>query len=511
MALAVEAAAKNGSRVRYSMRTNEIPHVFLLRSLPLLYLQVAMKPFLDDDFLLETETAVRLYHEYAESEPIIDYHCHLSPALIAQNHKFANLTQIWLGGDHYKWRAMRSNGVSERYCTGDASDWEKFEMWARTVPSTLRNPLYHWTHMELRRPFGVGNTLLDPSTARRIYDHCNAKLAEDAFSTQGLLRQFNVVVVCTTDDPVDDLHAQLAQAQAAGATTRLVPAWRPDRAMALDDAAAWNRYVDQLQAVANTAIASLDDLLAALQKRHDFFHQAGCRLSDHGLERVLALPYTEAEVRGIFAKARGGSPLSPLERDKLGAALLYELALMDHAAGWTQQLHLGAMRNNSTRMLRSLGPDTGFDSIGDFPQAQSLARFLDRLDAQNRLGKTILYNLNPADNEVLATMIGNFQDGTIPGKIQLGSAWWFLDQKDGMERQLGALSALGLLSRFVGMLTDSRSFLSYSRHEYFRRLLCNLLGGDVEKGLLPADFGLLGNMVRDICYRNAREYFGFGA
>jgi glucuronate isomerase len=469
-----------------------------------------MKPFLGEDFLLETKTAERLYHEYAAQEPIIDYHCHLSPALIASNHKFANLTQIWLGGDHYKWRAMRSNGVSERYCTGDASDWEKFEMWARTVPFTLRNPLYHWTHMELRRPFGIVNKLLDATTAREIYQHCNAKLAQDAFSTQGLLHQFGVVVVCTTDDPVDDLAAHQQHAKNAAVTTRMLPTWRPDKAMMFDDLAAWNLWVDKLQAVASVAIASFDDLLTALKKRHDFFHQLGCRASDHGLERVLVEPYTEGDIRAAFAKARRSSALSPLERDQLSSALLHELALMDHAAGWTQQLHLGAMRNNSTRMLRALGPDTGFDSIGDFPQAQALARFLDRLDSTGQLCKTILYNVNPADNEVLATMLGNFQDGSCPGKIQFGSAWWFLDQKDGMERQLGALSALGLLSRFVGMLTDSRSFLSYPRHEYFRRLLCNLLGKDVESGLLPNDMGLLGNMVRDICFRNARDYFGFG-
>jgi glucuronate isomerase len=468
-----------------------------------------MKPFLDESFLLETRTAERLYHEYAAPQPIIDYHCHLPPDAIAENQKFTSLTHIWLGGDHYKWRAMRSNGVSERYCTGDASDWEKFEMWARTVPYTLCNPLYHWTHMELKRPFGIENKLLDPSTARAIYDHCNARLTEDAFSTQGLLRQFHVEVVCTTDDPVDDLHAHRQHARHATATTRLLPAWRPDKAMILDDVVAWNLWVDKLQSASETAIASFAEFLVALQKRHDFFHQIGCRISDHGLERVLVESYTEQEIRDIFAKARRQLPLSPLERDKLGSALLYELALMDHAAGWTQQLHLGAMRNNSTRIMRSLGPDTGFDSIGDFPQAQALARFLDRLDASNQLCKTILYNLNPSDNEVLATMLGNFQDGSCPGKIQFGAAWWFLDQKDGMERQLRTLSALGLLSRFVGMLTDSRSFLSYSRHEYFRRLLCNLLGADVEKGLLPADMELLGNMVRDICYRNARAYFGF--
>jgi glucuronate isomerase len=469
-----------------------------------------MKPFLSDDFLLTTKTAERLYHEYAAREPIIDYHCHLSPALIAANHQFANLTQIWLGGDHYKWRAMRGNGVPERYCTGDASDWEKFEMWARTVPFTLRNPLYHWTHMELKRPFGIANRLLDGTTAREIYEQCNAKLALPEFSTQGLLRQFSVLVVCTTDDPVDDLQAHRAHAANAAATTRLLPTWRPDKAMMLDDVAAWNLWLDKLATAAAVSIASFDDLLAALQARHDFFHQMGCRISDHGLECIPAEPYTEQEIRAAFAQARRGSAPSPRERDQLGSALLYELALMDHRAGWTQQLHLGAMRNNNTRMLRTLGPDTGFDSIGDFSQAQALARFLDRLDAGNRLCKTILYNLNPADNEVLATMLGNFQDGSCPGKLQLGAAWWFLDQKDGMERQLGALSALGLLSRFVGMLTDSRSFLSYSRHEYFRRLLCNLLGRDVEDRLLPSDLGLLGNLVRDICFRNARDYFGFG-
>jgi glucuronate isomerase len=468
-----------------------------------------MKPFLDDDFLLDSETAARLYHDYAAAEPIIDYHCHLSPALVAADHKFANLTQIWLGGDHYKWRAMRSNGVPERYCTGDASDWEKFEMWARTVPFTLRNPLYHWTHMELKRPFGVSGQMLDATTARAIYDHCNAKLAEDAFSTQGLFRQFRVEVVCTTDDPTDDLQAHRAHARLPGAATRLLPTWRPDRAMSFDDLPAWNQWVDRLQAVANTSIGSLADFLGALQKRHDFFHQTGCRISDHGLERIAAAPYTDGEAAAIFARARAAAPLSPDDRHKLASALLYDLALMDHAAGWTQQFHLGALRNNNTRMRRRLGPDTGFDSIGDFSQAAAMARFLDRLDADDRLAKTILYNLNPADNEVLATMIGNFQDGTVPGKIQFGAAWWFLDQKEGMERQLGALSALGLLSRFVGMLTDSRSFLSYSRHEYFRRLLCNLLGGDVERGLLPADMDLLGGMVRDICYRNARAYFCF--
>jgi glucuronate isomerase len=468
-----------------------------------------MRPFLDENFLLETQTAVRLFHDYAVDQPIIDYHCHLPPDQLANNHQFSTLTQIWLNGDHYKWRAMRSNGVPERFCTGDASDWEKFEMWAQTVPYTLRNPLYHWTHMELRKPFGVKDTLLDSSTARSIYDHCNHKLAQDDFTTQGLLKQFGVVVVCSTDDPVDSLEAHRKHAGKVGAATRLLPTWRPDRAMAVSDLQAWNLWVEKLQAVSHVAVDSFETLLAALRRRHDFFHQVGCRISDHGIDRVWAEPYTAKKIESIFAKARAMRALSPIERDQFRSAMLYDLAIMDHASGWTQQLHLGAMRNNSTRMMQSLGPDTGFDSIGDYPQASALGRFLDRLDSTNQLCKTILYNLNPADNEVMATMLGNFQDGTCPGKIQLGSAWWFLDQKDGMERQLGALSALGLLSRFVGMLTDSRSFLSYSRHEYFRRLLCNLLGNDVEKGLVPHDMDLLGNMVRDICFRNARAYFGF--
>jgi glucuronate isomerase len=468
-----------------------------------------MKTFLDDNFLLGSKTAELLYHDFAEDQPIVDYHCHLPPAQIADNHRFATLTQIWLYGDHYKWRAMRSNGVDERYCTGDASDWEKFEMWARTVPSTLRNPLYHWTHMELKRPFGVVGKLLDGSTARAVYEHCNRKLSEEAFSTQGLLSQFQVRVVCTTDDPVDDLAAHQRYAKHGNGVTTLLPTWRPDKAMLLDELAAWNDWVDKLAQVSRVAVQSFDDLLSALGRRHDYFHQLGCRISDHGIERVPAASYTAQEIGTIFGKARTRQPLAPMDKEKLASALLYELALMDHASGWTQQLHLGAMRNNNTRMLRHLGPDTGFDSIGDYPQAQALARFLDRLDADDRLGKTIVYNLNPADNEVMATMIGNFQDGSCPGKLQLGSAWWFLDQKDGMERQLNALSALGLLSRFVGMLTDSRSFLSYSRHEYFRRLLCDLLGADVERGLLPNDMPLLGGMVRDICYENARDFFRF--
>jgi glucuronate isomerase len=468
-----------------------------------------MKPFLDDNFLLETKTAERLFHDYAKDQPIIDYHCHLPPGQLANNHSFATLTQIWLNGDHYKWRAMRSNGVPERYCTGDVSDFEKFEMWAKTVPYTLRNPLYHWTHMELKNPFGVKDMLLDSSTARTIYDHCNTKLAQADFSTQGLLRKFQVVVVCSTDDPVDLLEAHLQHAKNPANYTKLLPTWRPDKALALHDLSAWNTWVDTLQAVSNVSIGSFAEFMTALKKRHDFFHEIGCRISDHGIEQIWAAPYTDTQISAIFAKARAHKVIAAEELEQFRSAMLFEFAILDHSRGWTQQLHLGAMRNNSSRMLRTLGPDTGFDSIGDYAQASALGRFLDRLDSQNQLCKTILYNLNPADNEVLATMLGNFQDGSCPGKIQFGSAWWFLDQKEGMERQMNALSALGLLSRFVGMLTDSRSFLSYSRHEYFRRLLCNLLGNDVEQGLIPNDMGLLGNMVRDICFRNARDYFGF--
>jgi glucuronate isomerase len=468
-----------------------------------------MKPFLDENFLLQNATAVELYHEHAKPQPIIDYHCHLSPAQIADNHRFSSLTEIWLDGDHYKWRAMRTNGVPERFITGDASHWEKFEAWSRTVPATLRNPLYHWTHLELAFPFGVRNKLLGPDSAREIYDHCNALLRQDEFTTQGLLRQFKVLVVCSTDDPADTLEPHLRHARAKDAFTKLLPTWRPDKALFVHDLAAWNDWVERLSAVADVSIGSYEQLLAALQKRHAFFHDAGCRASDHGLERMYAADYNDAEIAGIFAKARAGRPLGELEIEKFRSALLYDLAILDYERGWVQQFHLGALRNNSSRALQRLGPDTGYDSIGDFPQAAALVRFLDRLDGANRLAKTVLYNLNPADNEAFATICGSFQDGSTPGKLQLGSAWWFLDQLDGMEKQLNALSNMGLLGRFVGMLTDSRSFLSYSRHDYFRRLLCNILGREVEQGLLPNDRGLLGNLVRDVCFRNVREYFGF--
>ncbi|WP_128544321.1 glucuronate isomerase [Larkinella soli] len=464
-----------------------------------------IKSFLDEDFLLQTETARRLYHEYARAMPIIDYHCHLPPDQIAADRRFENLTQIWLYGDHYKWRAMRTNGIPERYCTGDASDYEKFEKWAETVPYTMRNPLYHWTHMELKNPFGV-ETVLNKNTAREVYDACTEQLP--GLSTRTLLKHFNVRVVCTTDDPLDSLehHRTIADADFG---VRVLPTFRPDKAMAADDVATFQAYVSRTAEVCNREIRTLDDYLECLKQRHDYFASMGCRLSDHGLETVYAQPYTESVVRIIFQKLLFDVPMSKTEKLQFKSFMLDRFAEWDWEKGWTQQFHLGALRNNNQRMLRTLGPDTGWDSIGDFRQARPLARFLGRLDDRNQLAKTILYNLNPADNEIMATMIGNFNDGSMPGKIQFGSGWWFLDQKDGMERQINALSNMGLLSRFVGMLTDSRSFLSYPRHEYFRRILCNLFGRDVENGELPNDVEWIGKLVQDICYRNAESYFGF--
>ena len=466
-----------------------------------------MKPFLSADFLLKTATARTLYHEYAKPMPIIDYHNHLLPDQIAGDKQFENITQIWLSGDHYKWRAMRANGVSERYITGDASDWEKFEKWAETVPYTLRNPLYHWTHLELQRYFGI-TELLNKDSARRIYDECSAKLQTPEYSVQSLLKMMRVETLCTTDDPADSLEHHQALA-ASGFGVHVLPTFRADKAMAVDDVTSYNAYLDELGAAAAVGISTFADLEMALRRRHDFFASVGCRLSDHGLEHIYAAEYTPAEVAASFRKIWGGSALTPAENHQFKAAMLVLLAEMDWEKGWTQQYHLGALRNNNSRMLRELGPDTGWDSIGDFPQGRALSAFLDRLDRQNKLAKTIIYNLNPADNDLIATMIGNFNDGSVAGKMQFGSGWWFLDQKDGMEKQLNALSNMGLLPRFVGMLTDSRSFLSYPRHEYFRRVLCNLLGNDVENGELPADMELLGRTVQNICYGNAKEYFGF--
>ena len=466
-----------------------------------------MKPFLDDDFLLQTETAQRLYHEYAEAMPIFDYHCHISPKEIAEDRKFNNLAEIWLHGDHYKWRAMRTNGVDEKYCTGDATDWEKFQKWAETAPYTMRNPLYHWTHLELRRPFGM-HTILNPASARHIWESCNAQLHSKNFSCRGIIHKANVKVICTTDDPVDSLEYHRS-IKASGFGTKVIPAWRPDKAMAIEDPKTFNEYVSLLEEASGISITSFDQFMEAIQKRHLFFHENGCRLSDHGLETIYAAAYTITEIKTIFSNIRAGKTQSSEDILKFKSAMLYEFAVMDHSRNWTQQYHLGAMRNNNTRMFETVGADKGFDSIGDYPVATALSKFLDRLEYEKKLTRTILYNLNPGDNEMMATMIGNFQDGSEPGKIQWGSGWWFLDQKDGMINQMNTLSNLGLLSRFVGMLTDSRSFLSYSRHEYFRRILCNLLGNDVENGELPSDIEFLGQMVEDISYNNAERYFRF--
>ena len=467
------------------------------------------KPFISEDFFLETDAARTLFHNYAKEMPIIDYHCHLPPEEIAQDRRWENLTQIWLAGDHYKWRAMRANGVAEHFCTGKASDWEKFEKWAFTLPHLLRNPLYHWTHMELKSYFGISDRLLSPETAKSIWEEAQTVLSEDGFSARGLLRQSNVTLICTTDDPVDSLeHHQVIAADESFAV-KVLPAWRPDKAMATEDVAVFNTWVNKLAKAADTKIKDFPSYLEALCQRHDYFHTMGCRLSDQGVETIYASDYSEREINKIFAQLRAGSTINPEETLKFKSALLYELALMNYEKGWAQQIHYGAQRNNNSRMWAELGPDTGFDSMGDGPVARAMSKFFDRLDKNGQLTRTIVYNLNPADNELVAAMIGNFQDGSVPGKMQMGSAWWFLDQKDGLERQIETLSQLGTLSRFVGMLTDSRSFLSYTRHEYFRRILCNILGRDIEKGLIPQDMKPVGRMVKDICYQNAVDYFGF--
>lgn len=466
-----------------------------------------MANFIHDNFILETETARLLYHSYAKDLPIIDYHCHLDPKEIAGDKQFDNLTDIWLRGDHYKWRAMRANGINEDFITGNASDAEKFMQWATTVPYCLRNPLYHWTHMELKRPFGIAK-LLNDASALEIYNEATAKLKTAAFSARNIMRSFNVEVVCTTDDPIDSLeyHQQIKK---DGFEIKVLPTWRPDKAMMVDNVISYNQYIDKLQTLSRIDIQRYGDLLAALHKRQLFFQANGCKLSDLGIERFFAEEYTAEEVELIFKKLRNGNALSEIESNKFKSAIMVDLGKMNHTFGWVQQFHYGPLRSVNTNMVEKIGEATGFDSMGDYNVAKDLSVFLNRLEKTQQLTKTIIYNSNPKDNDMIATMIGNFQDGITPGKIQFGSGWWFLDQKTGMEAQMNSLSNHGLLSRFVGMLTDSRSFLSYSRHDYFRRILCNLLGTEIETGLIPNDMELVGKMVQDICYFNAKKYFQF--
>ncbi len=468
-----------------------------------------MAQFITENFLLGSAAAVRLYHEYAAEMPIFDYHCHLSPREVADDRRFENLTQIWLAGDHYKWRAMRAAGVDEKYVTGDAGDWEKFERWATVAPLTLRNPLYHWTHLELNRPFGINDRLLSAETARSVWDECNAKLATPEFSARGIMRQMNVRLVCTTDDPVDSLDAHRQIAADATFDTKVLPTFRPDRIFNFATLSDWNAYVTRLGEVAGIDITSFDSLLEAVRIRHDFFHENGCRLSDHGFGLFEFSDWSDRQVKDAFAQLRFGNTISPKDRVAFQSAVLFEMGRLDCERNWAQQLHIGAMRNNRAKLFETIGPDAGTDSMIDGAFALPLSRFLDSLDRVDKLPRTILYNLNPTANDLLATMIGNVQDGKTPGKLQFGSGWWFLDQKHGMEQQIESLSNQGLLALFVGMLTDSRSFLSYTRHEYFRRILCNLLGREMTDGLLPNDFELVGGMVRDICYNNAEKYFGF--
>ena len=465
-----------------------------------------MKDFINEDFLLQSDVAKMLYHEHAEKMPIIDYHCHLNPKMIADDYKFSSITEIWLGGDHYKWRAMRANGVDEKFITGkETSDWEKFEKWAETVPYTLRNPLYHWTHLELKTAFGIGETL-NPASARRIYDKCNELLAIPEYSARGLMRRYNVESVCTTDDPIDTLEYHKAIAD-SGFEVKVLPTWRPDKAMNITTAAEYRTYIEKLSQVSGVTISKFDDLVEALKVRHQYFADHGCKLADHGLADIPAADYTMAEISAIFDKVYGGNELTKEEKTKYQSALLIILLEMNAEEGWTQQIHYGPLRNTNSRMMAKLGPDTGFDTIGDFRCAEAFVKIFDCLNNEGKLAKTIVYNINPSDDDMLAAMIANYQDGSVPGKMQFGSGWWFNDQMGGMLRQMNALSEQGLLSRFVGMLTDSRSFLSYPRHEYFRMILCNMIGNDVVNGILPeSEMGRIKGMVEDICYCNAKSY-----
>jgi len=466
-----------------------------------------MKPFIHDDYLLQTPAARELYHGYAAQMPVIDYHCHLPPAEVAQDRRWQNMAQVWLGGDHYKWRAMRSNGIDERFITGDAPDREKFQKFAETMPYLLRNPLFDWSQLELARYFDLFD-LLTPATADTVWSATAERLAEPGFSARGLMTRSNVRLVCTTDDPCDTLEHHAA-VKASGFGVQVLPTWRPDKALAIDRPTFWNAWLDRLAAAAGCPVQTWDDLLCALQNRHDFFAQNGCRLSDYGLDTLYASPYLGAEIRELFARVRQGGEATTDEIATFRSALLFEALAMDARSGWSAQIHYGALRNTNARMFKALGPDAGFDSIGDWNAAAPMARLFDRLEQADALPRTVIYTLNPRDNEMIATMIGNFQRGPVAGRMQFGSGWWFNDRRDGMLRQMEALSQLGLLSRFVGMLTDSRSFLSYTRHEYFRRILCNLLGRDITEGRIPDDIPWTGEIVKDICFRNAVRYFGF--
>ena len=468
-----------------------------------------METFINEDFLLKSDLSKHLFHDHAENLPIIDYHCHLVPKMIADDYKFSSITELWLGGDHYKWRALRWNGVPERFITGDASDWEKFLKWAETVPYLLRNPLYHWTHLELKTCFGISETL-NPENARRIYDKCNEMLQSPEFSARNLMLRYKVETVCTTDDPVDSLEHHI-KVRNDGFKVKVLPTWRPDKAMAVENPAAWRKYVDTLSSVSGIGVNSFGSLIEALKVRHAFFAEQGCRLSDHGVEEFFNEQFTEQEIDDIFNKVYAGEQaLDASETAKFKTAMMLEFGKMDAETGWTQQFHYGPIRNNNSLMFGKIGPDTGYDSIGQSCTARQLAGYLDRLNSEGKLAKTILYNINPSDNHMVAAMCGNFQDGSVPGKIQFGAGWWFCDQKDGMEAQMNTLSVLGLLSRFVGMLTDSRSFVSYPRHEYFRRILCALLANDIENGEIPmSELGRVEHMVEDISYYNAKNYFNF--
>ena len=466
------------------------------------------KPFIHENFLLQSEIAQHLFHDHAKKLPIIDYHCHLNPQEVASDHKFRSITELWLGGDHYKWRALRTNGVAEKFITGDASDWDKFQKWAETMPYCMRNPLYHWTHLELKTCFGI-DKVLNPQTAREIYDECNEKLASPEFSARNLMLHYNVEAVCTTDDPVDSLeyHKQIRE---SGFKVKVLPTWRPDMAMTVENPTAYREYIDKLAKVSGVSINCFDDIVKALLVRHKYFEEQGCRLSDHGMEEFYADDFTASELDAIFAKVYGGTALTDQEIRKFKSAMMLEFGKMDADTGWTQQFHYGVIRNQNTKMFNLIGKDTGFDSMAQVMTAKSMNRYLDRLNSMDKLTKTIIYNLNPSDFEMVGTTIGNFQDGSVPGKIQLGAGWWFLDQKNGMEQQMQVLSMLGLLSRFVGMLTDSRSFVSYARHEYFRRILCNLIGNDVVNGEIPSsEMPRIEQMIEDISYFNAKKFFNF--